>query len=87
MVELNAGVGGVESGLFCAELYAMYEAYAGYMGWTFNPVTTDTETNMYSEVMRKSVFEIVGNEAYKHFKFESGRVGHIDQSSLEIGEI
>ncbi len=66
-------MGGIESGLFCAELYAMYEAYAGYMGWNFQPVSTDTEINM-GEVMRKSVFEIIGNDAYKHFKFESGKL-------------
>ena len=74
VIELNAGVGGVESGMFWSELYSMYEAYAGYMGWTFRHVKTDTDSSNYSEVMRKAVFEIVGTNVFMHFKFESGKV-------------
>lgn len=71
-IELSAGVGGAESGLFCSELYATYEAYANYMGWSFVPVRVDTEKMALTEMMRKAVFEVYGQNVFKYLKFESG---------------
>ena len=73
-IELSAGVGGAESGLFCSELYATYEAYANFMGWSFVPVRVDTEKMALTEMMRKAVFEVHGQNVFKYLKFESGKI-------------
>lgn len=72
IIELSAGVGGQESGIFCSELYNMYETYADIMGWSFAPIKVDTDQVALTEAMRKATFEINGIDVYKHFKFESG---------------
>lgn len=50
----------------------MYESYATYKGWSFQPVRVDIEEIQLTEMMRKAVFEVEGTDVFKHFKFESG---------------
>ena len=69
IIEIRAGAGGEEAALFANELYGMYNRYADKQRWkteilSFNP----------SEVggVREVIFEVRGQGAYSHFKYESG---------------
>ena len=72
VLELSAGVGGLESRIFCSDLFGMYQAFCSEMNWTFEPVEVDYESNGLSEFVRKAVIEVNGQEVYKLLKFESG---------------
>ena len=42
-VEISAGVGGLESRIFCSELYEMYRLYSDHKNWTFRPLKVYTD--------------------------------------------
>lgn len=69
IVEIRAGAGGDEAGLFAAELFRMYNRYAENRRWKVD-VLSENETGIggYKEV----VFEIKGRGAFSRLKFESG---------------
>ncbi len=69
IVEIRAGAGGDEAGLFGAELARMYMRYAENHGWK-TEILSANETGIggYKEV----VFKIDGKGAYSRLKFESG---------------
>jgi peptide chain release factor 1 len=69
IVEIRAGTGGEEAGLFAAELYRMYTRYAETRGWTTEILSAnDTGIGGFKEV----IFLVKGKGAYSRFKFESG---------------
>jgi len=69
IVEIRQGTGGLEAGLFAADLYRMYSQYAAKKGWTVEVMSShETELGGLKEV----VFSVKGKEAYKRLKFESG---------------
>jgi peptide chain release factor 1 len=69
IVEIRAGAGGDESGLFAAELFRMYSKYAESLGFKIKILSSNrTSIGGYKEV----IFEILGNQAYSKFKYESG---------------
>lgn len=69
IVEIRAGTGGDEAGLFAADLYRMYSRYAEKMGWTCELLDfNDSGKGGFKEV----VMRISGNEAYGKLKYESG---------------
>ncbi len=69
IVEIRAGTGGDEAGLFAANLFRMYTRYAEGRGWKTEILSqNDTGVGGYKEV----VFEIKGKGAYSRFKYESG---------------
>jgi peptide chain release factor 1 len=69
IVEIRAGTGGEEAGLFAAELYRMYTRYAETRGWTTEILSAnDTGIGGFKEV----IFLAKGKGAYSRFKFESG---------------
>ncbi|MFA5030105.1 MAG: peptide chain release factor 1 [Patescibacteria group bacterium] len=69
IIEIRAGAGGDEAGLFAAELYRMYIRYAEAKHWKVQSVTTNrTGIGGYKEV----IFEIHGTDVYADLKFESG---------------
>lgn len=69
IVEIRAGAGGDEAGLFAADLYRMYTMYAAAQGWKTNLLSAnETGIGGYKEV----VFEVKGRNAYSRLKFESG---------------
>jgi peptide chain release factor 1 len=69
IVEIRAGAGGDESTIFSAELYRMYQKYAESLGYKVSISSANrTPVGGYKEV----IFEILGNGAYAHFKYESG---------------
>ncbi|NLT74086.1 MAG: peptide chain release factor 1 [Chloroflexi bacterium] len=69
IVEIRAGAGGDEAGLFAADLYRMYSMYAANQGWKTNLLSAnETGIGGYKEV----IFEVKGRNAYSRLKFESG---------------
>jgi peptide chain release factor 1 len=69
IIEIRAGAGGDEAALFAAELYAMYARYSEKRGWK-----TEILSSNPSEIggMKEIIFEVRGEGAYSHFKYESG---------------
>jgi peptide chain release factor 1 len=69
IVEIRAGAGGDEAGLFAGDLYRMYARYAEERGWRVEELSAN-ETGMggYKEV----VFSIKGKGAYSRLKHEAG---------------
>ncbi len=69
IVEIRAGTGGEEAGLFAADLYRMYVRYAERKGWQVELIDANE-----SEIggMREVVFEIAGLGAYGRLRYESG---------------
>ena len=69
IVEIQAGAGGDEAGLFAADLFRMYQRYAEKKRWKIEIM----DSNVSSQgSIKEIVFEIQGRGAYSHFKYESG---------------
>lgn len=69
MVEIRAGTGGQEAGLFAADLYRMYTKYAAAKGWGVELMSiSPTDLGGIKEV----IFSVSGRDAYKRLKYESG---------------
>lgn len=69
IVEIRAGAGGDEAGLFAAELMRMYIRYAEAKGWKVEILNTN-ETGVGG--IKEAVFEVRGRGAYSFLRFESG---------------
>ncbi|MBN2858165.1 MAG: peptide chain release factor 1 [Candidatus Delongbacteria bacterium] len=68
-LEIRAGTGGDEAGLFAFDLYKMYQKYAEKSGWKFETIDfNETGPN----VLKEAVIEVSGDEVYGKLKFESG---------------
>ena len=68
-IEIRAGAGGDEAGLFAAELMRMYMHYAEQHRWNVELISAnETGIGGYKEV----IFMVKGKGAYSRFKFESG---------------
>ena len=69
IVEIRAGVGGEEAGLFAGDLLRMYLRYAERQGWKTEFITVNQQgIGGYKEV----IFSIKGKGAYSKLKYESG---------------
>jgi len=69
IVEIRAGAGGDEAGIFAANLFRMYTRYAEDRDWKTEMLSqNDTGVGGYKEV----VFEIKGKGAFSRLKYESG---------------
>jgi len=69
IMEIRAGTGGDEAGLFAAVLFRMYSRYAENHGWKIDVLSAnETGVGGYKEI----VFAIKGRGAYSRLKFESG---------------
>ena len=69
IVEIRAGAGGEEAGLFAAELLRMYQRYSETRGWKFN-IQNSSETGVGG--IKEAVFQVQGSGAYSRLKLESG---------------
>ena len=70
-LEVRAGTGGDESGLFAADLLRMYTRFAERQGWQVELISaSSSELGGYKE----AIIKLVGQGAYSKLKFESG--GH-----------
>jgi len=69
VVEIRAGTGGDEAGLFAGDLFRMYTRYAESRGWTVELVNvSEGERGGYKEV----IFVVRGRDAYGSLRYESG---------------
>jgi peptide chain release factor 1 len=69
IVEIRAGTGGEEAGLFAADLFRMYQRYAETRGWAVDVIShSPTDLGGFKEI----VFEVEGRGAYSRLKWESG---------------
>ena len=69
IVEIRAGTGGDEAGLFAADLYRMYSRYAQRRKWNVDVIDlNETGIGAFKEI----VFEVKGQGAYSRLKHESG---------------
>jgi len=82
VVEIRAGTGGDEAALFAAVLFRMYSRYCDEIGWKISVIdASETELGGFKEI----VFTVIGDGAYKAFKFESGghRVQRIPETETQ----
>lgn len=69
IVEIRAGTGGEEAGLFAADLYRMYTHYAENHGWATEILSSNqTGVGGFKEV----ILGVKGRDAYSRLKYESG---------------
>jgi peptide chain release factor 1 len=69
IMEIRAGAGGDEAGIFAADLFRMYSHYAEEHGWKVEVLSAhETGVGGYKEI----IFEVKGRGAYSRLKFESG---------------
>jgi peptide chain release factor 1 len=69
ILEVRAGAGGDEAGLFAAELFRMYQRYADLHGWKFEALSvSETDVGGY----REASATINGRNVFARLKFESG---------------
>ncbi len=70
IMEIRAGAGGDEAGLFAAELFCMYVRFAERQGGWKTEIISENSTGIggYKEV----IFEVRGQGAYSRLKYESG---------------
>lgn len=69
LLEIRAGTGGLEAGLFAADLFRMYSKFAVESGFKFEVLSSSpNEAGGFKEV----ISAITGAGAYGRFKFESG---------------
>jgi peptide chain release factor 1 len=69
IVEIRAGAGGDEAGLFAADLFRMYTRYAENHRWKVE-VLDESESGIGG--FKEVVFAVKGKGAYSRLKFESG---------------
>ena len=69
VLEVRAGAGGDEAGLFGASLLRMYQHYAAAQGWKFE-IIEDGSTELGG--LKESVAMIQGKNVFQKLKYESG---------------
>ena len=69
MLEIRAGTGGDEAGLFAADLFRMYSRFAENQGWKVE-VLSSNETGV--GALKEIVALIEGKRVYSRLKYESG---------------
>lgn len=69
ILEVRAGTGGDEAGLFAADLFRMYQRYAQTQGWKFEVISiSESGVGGYKDASA----EVTGKGVFAKMKFESG---------------
>ena len=69
VLEIRAGTGGDEAGLFAADLFRMYQRYCDFKSWKFEILSvSESLTGSYKEAMAL----VSGDNVFSKLKFESG---------------
>lgn len=82
IVEIRAGTGGDEAGLFAGDLYRMYTRYAEGLGWKAAVLDANqSEAGGYKEI----IFSVEGTDVFKRIKYESGvhRVQRVPETEAQ----
>jgi peptide chain release factor 1 len=69
IMEIRAGTGGDEAGLFAADLFRMYSRYAQAKRWTIDIINASESA---IGGFREMIFGIKGKGAFSRFKYERG---------------
>lgn len=69
IIEIRAGTGGDEAGLFAADLFRMYQKYSDFRGWKFE-VLYFHDSGIGS--IKEASASISGKGVFSYLKFESG---------------
>lgn len=69
IVEVRAGAGGDEAGLFASDLYRLYERFAERNRWTMEPLSSSLNP---SGGFKEVIFMVSGDGVFGRLKFESG---------------
>lgn len=79
ILEIRAGTGGEEAGLFAADLLRMYQRYAVLKGWKFE-LLSNADSGL--GAIREATASISGKGVFAKMKFESGvhRVQRVPQT-------
>ena len=82
IIELRAGAGGEEAGLFCRELFQTYERYTQLRGWKLDTLSCSL---LPSGGFREVIAKINGKDVYAYMKFERGvhRVQRVPQTESQ----
>jgi peptide chain release factor 1 len=82
VVEIRAGTGGTEAGIFAADLYRMYTHFIENKGWSIEVLSSS-----FGDVgaIKEIIFMAKGENAYGTLKFESGvhRVQRVPQTEAQ----
>lgn len=83
IIEIRAGTGGDEAGLFAADLMRMYQRYAERQGWSCQ--TLDVSEGSVPGSLKEAVLEVSGHDVYGILKFESGvhRVQRVPETETQ----
>jgi peptide chain release factor 1 len=69
IIEIRAGAGGDEAGLFAADLFRMYSRYAQTKGWDVDVIDSNASgIGGFKEI----IFEVRGKGAFSRLKYERG---------------
>ena len=82
LVEIRAGTGGDEAGLFVADIFSIYQKYCELKGWKIEVLhLSEGSVGGIKEVF----FNVSGKEVYGHLKYESGahRVQRIPETETQ----
>jgi peptide chain release factor 1 len=69
IVEIRAGVGGDEAGIFAGDLFAMYQRLASRRGWKIEPISASPSE---AGGFKTLEFKVTGKKVYSIMKYESG---------------
>ncbi len=82
IVEIRAGTGGIEAGIFGADLFRMYMHYIENKGWK-----SEVLSSSFGEMgaIKEIIFSVMGDDVYGSLKFESGvhRVQRVPQTEAQ----
>jgi peptide chain release factor 1 len=82
IVEIRAGTGGLEAGIFGADLFRMYMHFIEKKKWEIKVLSSN-----YGEMgaLKEVIFEVNGEDAYGTLKFESGvhRVQRVPETEAQ----
>jgi len=82
VLEIRAGTGGDEAGLFAGDLFRMYSRFAEQRGWSLDVLNaSEGEVGGYKEI----IFVVDGRDAYGSLRHESGvhRVQRVPQTESQ----
>jgi peptide chain release factor 1 len=82
VVEIRAGTGGTEAGIFAADLYRMYTHFIENSGWSIEVLSSSAGD---VGAIKEIIFLVKGSNAYGTLKYESGvhRVQRVPQTEAQ----
>lgn len=82
IVEIRAGTGGTEAGIFAADLYRMYSVFIEKRGWGKEVMSTSPGEK---GALKEIIFMVTGDHVYGTLKYESGvhRVQRVPETEAQ----